>query len=281
MVDDIDKTLKTAEGIFKAVPVYQDAIQPAAQEVGKGLLVVAQTVNVALSPLKAIVWGYKQIEEYLQTELVQKLSKIPESRIVSPNLNVAGPIVEALKFTGHDETLRELFTNLLATAMDSERINQAHPAFASIIQQLTSDEAKILKQFTRSTVYPLVTIYEKVLRNRLIRNYSLLGDIAKCTNPDLVSSYLDNLIRLGLMEIRDSYDRKDEFYDRIKSSSKIKEIIERHSEEGVEFLYKEITLTNFGIQFCRACVIDNDGEAITTMDLDVILRTYKNPKLLF
>jgi hypothetical protein len=36
--------------VAKEVPIYQDALQPAAQEVGKALGTVAKLVNVALAP---------------------------------------------------------------------------------------------------------------------------------------------------------------------------------------------------------------------------------------
>ena len=50
-------------GVAKAVPVYQDLAQPAAQEIGKALQTVAKTVHIALAPVSAMVWGYDQIKD--------------------------------------------------------------------------------------------------------------------------------------------------------------------------------------------------------------------------
>ncbi|WP_368192497.1 hypothetical protein [Aeromonas sp. s8] len=58
----VEGTINAVTGLAKAVPIYQDAIQPAAKEIGKALGTVAKTVNVALSPVSALVWGYEQIK---------------------------------------------------------------------------------------------------------------------------------------------------------------------------------------------------------------------------
>ncbi|WP_230554804.1 hypothetical protein [Serratia plymuthica] len=58
--------------VAKEVPIYQDALQPAAQEIGKALGTVAKLVNVVLAPVSAFVWGYDQIREFTATKVAQK-----------------------------------------------------------------------------------------------------------------------------------------------------------------------------------------------------------------
>jgi len=60
-------------GAAKAIPVYQDIAQPAAQEVGKALQTVAKTVHIALAPVSALVWGYDQIKEFVSTKVSDRL----------------------------------------------------------------------------------------------------------------------------------------------------------------------------------------------------------------
>ena len=133
--------------VVKEVPVYQDAIQPAAQELGKALGTVAKLVNIALAPVSGLVWGYEQIREFTATKVAEKLKGVPEEEIITPKPNVAGPAIEALRYTGHEESLSEMYANLLATAMTKDKASLAHPAFVEIIRQLTPDEAKILALF--------------------------------------------------------------------------------------------------------------------------------------
>jgi len=64
-------------------------------------------------------------------------------KIVTPDPSIAGSIIEALKLTVEKESLRELYSNLLAKSMNIDTAQNAHPAFVEILKQLTSDEAKI------------------------------------------------------------------------------------------------------------------------------------------
>lgn len=53
----ITDAAKAVAAITENVPIYQDAVQPAAKELGKGLHLVAKAVNVALIPVEGLVWG--------------------------------------------------------------------------------------------------------------------------------------------------------------------------------------------------------------------------------
>jgi len=68
--------------------------------------------------LKALIWGYEQIGEYLEKTLAKKLKNVPLERIVTPSLSIIGPAVESLKFAAHEPSIRELYVNLLATSLD-------------------------------------------------------------------------------------------------------------------------------------------------------------------
>lgn len=84
------------KGIIEAVPIYQDALQPAAKEIGKALQTVTKTIHIALAPVSALVWGYDKIKDYVSDSLTQKLQNVPEDQIISPNLLIAGPTFESL-----------------------------------------------------------------------------------------------------------------------------------------------------------------------------------------
>ena len=146
---NVKATIDAVTGLVNAIPVYQDTLQPAAKHVGQSLEVVAKTVNIALSPIKLLVWGYENIEEFLIRRVSEKLKNIPQENITTPPPQVAGPAVEALRYSGHDPNLRELYANLLANAMDRDTIHNAHPGFVEIIKILTSDEEILLKKFVQ------------------------------------------------------------------------------------------------------------------------------------
>src|SRR5688572_27039530 len=90
-------TVEAVTGLVKAVPVYKDAVQPAAKEIGKSLATVAKAINVAIAPIAAMVWGYEQIQSYLSEALAKRLSHIPLDQIITPTSIVAGPVLESLR----------------------------------------------------------------------------------------------------------------------------------------------------------------------------------------
>lgn len=117
------------KGVVEAVPVYQDTVQPAAKEIGTALQTVAKTLHILLAPVSALVWGYDKIKDHVATKVSSRLEGVPTERLKAPEPNVAGPALEALRYTGYQESLRDLYTNLLATSIDSATAHEAHPAF--------------------------------------------------------------------------------------------------------------------------------------------------------
>jgi hypothetical protein len=53
----IKDVIDATTGLVKAIPIYEDAVQPAAKQVGKALETVTKAVNVALAPVGLLIWG--------------------------------------------------------------------------------------------------------------------------------------------------------------------------------------------------------------------------------
>lgn len=260
----IKQTVDSVTALTKAVPIYQDAVQPFAKEAGKALGTVGKAVNVALAPISLAVWGYDKISNFLENIVAEKLEKVPEERISTPPPNVAGPAIEALKFTGHDETLQDLFANLIANSLDSKTVLEAHPAFVDIIKNISSDEGLILKLFVIDRHFPMVDV-KLDLKKRggfkiLHRNFSEIGKLANCKHPQLTTNYLDNLCRLGLLEIPSGRKINDpKAYENLTSNpivEKLKKQFENNEDFSIGFEKKHIEVTGMGKQFINACVID-------------------------
>lgn len=268
----IRDTAEAVKGIVQAVPIYEDAIQPAAKQVGKDLETVAKAIHVALEPLAGLVWGWDQIKQYFLIPVAEKLRHVPPDRITTPSFHVAGPIVEALRFTGHEESLRELYANLLATSLDAETTKNAHPSFVDIIKNMSPDEARIIRLFATSKSFPLIDLKAKNISEGnyklLLRNYSHIGREAACEHQDLVQSYLDNLCRLGLLEIPPGKTLADvAAYEVLESANELaalKEQIDADGDHTIDFERKTVVTTMLGKQFCEACVIEKGSPSAST-----------------
>lgn len=254
-------------GVAKAVPVYQDVVQPAAQEIGKALQTVAKTVHVALAPVSALVWGYDQIKEFVSTKVAERLANVPPENIVTPKPNVAGPALESLRYTGHESSLSDMYANLLAASMDRSTAQGAHPAFVEIIRQLTPDEAKLVGLFVTGMPFPLVNVRWEY-RNPvdgvtggqgILTHHSLLGTVARCEYPQMTPTYLGNLCRLGLAEVPEfmQYTAKG-VYDALEADPVVKGIVKQFEADPARRVVvdrKGLRVTQLGHQFARICVV--------------------------
>lgn len=261
----LKQTIDAATALTKAVPIYEDALQPLAQEVGKALGTVGKAVNVALAPVSLTVWGYDQVKEFLEKRVTEKLEYVPQERIITPQLNVAGPAIEALKFTAEEETLQEMFANLIANSLDSKTAIEAHPSFVDIIKNLSSDEGLILKLFSHPmNQYPVIDVQLKKKGGReyntIIKNYSSLAIKASCKHPQLAPNYLDNLCRLGLLDIPSGVKlNRPELYDQLEKTPIIELIKKQHeasTNHTIECKQRMVEVTSIGSQFINSCVRD-------------------------
>jgi hypothetical protein len=155
--DVIDATT----GLVKAIPIYEDLLQPTAKELGATLGTLARTINAALTPISLVIWSFDAIREFVLTRVTEKLRNVSETDIETPNPIVAGPVLEALKYAGHEETLREMYANLLANALDKNTKDDAHPSFVEIIRQLSPEEAKMLVFLSSLETFPKVCNHQE------------------------------------------------------------------------------------------------------------------------
>jgi hypothetical protein len=264
--NNIEGTVNAVKGVLDSVPVYQDVVQPAAKEIGVALQTLAKSIHVLLAPVSGLVWGYEQIKEFVGTRVAEKLKEVPSERLRTPEPNIAGPALESLKYTGHKEDIRELYASLLATAMNSETMAQAHPAFVEIIRQLSPDEAKIIRRLASVGAQAKVDIRNHqnlppVGGRWVMSHFSMLPFESDCTAPDLAPAYMVNLQRLGLIELRENYrlnpiDGVDPYAKLVEHPiiKKIESEIASEAGHSMEIWNGAIHLTPFGRQFCHACL---------------------------
>lgn len=253
---NVKATIDAVTGLIKAVPVYQDTLQPAAKQIGKSLETVTKTVNIALAPIKALVWGYEKIENFISTSVSDKLKNVAEEDIISPPIEIAGPAVEALRFTGHEVNLRELFANLLASSMDKNTTDYVHPGFVEILKNLSSDEALLLQAFINVNYFPLIDVRMELKDNKGSKveysNFSQLYKLVDLKRPDLIPNYIDNLCRLGLTVIPPLTTLTDtSLYEPLENDLELEPLRKRilDADAKVNYQRKYLLLTMYGKQF--------------------------------
>lgn len=226
-------------------------------------LSVADATHMAFSMFREY---YPQLREELLSDLrkmlEEKLKNIPSENIVPPSPRIAVPTLQNASIT-EDIEIRELYAQLLANSMNETMKDGIHPAFVEIIKQLSSDEAKILRYMSSNTIIPTITlrcVNEKEEGYDVVKNFSNVGELAKCEYPFEVGKYFDNLIRLGLLKnaMLASLTNKA-LYEPLKKhqylESQINTITHQvHPFNKPEFEESYISITDFGKSFCEICL---------------------------
>lgn len=257
--DNTHKKIDAVTALVKEIPIYEDALQPFAKETGKALQTVGKAINLALTPIEGAVWGFEKIKIFIENKLENKLKKIPIENIQSPQLSIAGPIFESLRYLSNEEMLRDMYANLLANAMDTDTKNNAHPSFVEIIKQLSSKEASLLLFLSNQENYPNVCSYESshILSTEMdIYFLELCSDFENTCN---ISSALDNYKRLRILDIESEVGQgigPSEYGNNNQFDSSMERVYE-HIEFGVSYSEK-LVFTSFGQEFIESCVIDKE-----------------------
>lgn len=158
------------------------------------------------------------------------------------------------------DDLRERARELLARSARLDPEDGRHPAFGLILEQLAPDEMRILRVLATSRGQAAIDVESRgplgMSSRGVARRLSLLGDRAGCRHPERVQLYLDNLLRLGLVQISDEPFEDEELYEVLEAQPEVSEAKEEASSGAsrAKSLRHRIELSSFGRSFCETCL---------------------------
>jgi hypothetical protein len=220
-------------------------------------LAIAKAVTMALSPLSSAVWGYELLWDWLQASLTARMAGTPPTQITSPPGHVAGPLLLHLRFLQSEEVLRELFAGLLACAMDSQRQREVHPAFVSVLQQLSPGEAMLLTHLSKKPGWTISDLWEerKITQElSLEKQFALVCRAAEVKAEDQAEAYMVNLIRLGVLMLRELSAPHLE-----PAGANDYGDWDAHLSEGY---FRELSITSFGASFLAAVHYGSENPSV-------------------
>ena len=221
-------------------------------------------IQAAMNSSFSGAWNAHQAKAYLSQALPNLLHSCPIEEIKQPNLAVAGHAIDGLRHVLDEPILATMLARLIAMAMDRRHAPQAHPAFVKVIANLCADEARMLAYFLKDEPLSLVTLrwdYHsdsgKQGGKEVLQNFSHLALHAQCQHPQFCATYIDNLCRLGLVEIPPFYQYLDDSYAEIEADPLIRSLIadiESSQERVATVERKGLRITTMGKQFIQTCL---------------------------
>ena len=223
--------IKQLANISKNLPIdeiYRDILSPSFKKAGNALGTLIEFGTIPLLPLKLLSSKARYYFEKNISRYEKKLEHEKSEPVIQVPEYIGLPILDKLTYL-NDDYLCELFTNLLCTASFESKIGLAHPKFISILNDLSSDEAKLLQYLNKKDMIPtidiLINLKEKQISKpesisksmydatmKLIDNFEVGEKIISASNltglefeVDLVFPnihfYIENLEFLGLIKI--------------------------------------------------------------------------------
>jgi hypothetical protein len=260
MVMEVIKEIAHIPGVLKEV--YGDLAKPGVEQVGKALGTVIGLGNtilwpVALTNAKARIALESNLEKYrkrLEGTLKEEITE------VAPEIGV--PIGEKIAYVTNEE-LSDMYIELLAKASTGSSASLAHPSFVNVINNLSPDEAVLLKTLRTDQTLPFVQIRVQISGQNQFQVldplYSPLSKVTGISFPDNLAAYLSNLQGLGILQVRtDIYLADKELYESLEFESKARFKV-KEMEDGTEpkmsitFKKGKIDVTPFGGLFLQAC----------------------------
>lgn len=247
-----------------AVELYKDTVRPIVKPIGDILGFLPRSIKLALSGWEKWIINGEESLKLTAEAIKEKVKKIPEEKLVEPEPYVAIPAIQQISYCQNSEELRELYANLLTASMNSDKKWQVHPSFVDIIKQLNPDEARYLKALPPMIlpIYPLIDVdfsygddkgTHPVISN--FTDYKI--DILEY--PENICAYIDNIIRLNLIEIPSGQVIRDKnVYAKLEKHPMIQNPVGDDDKVQIKYHYKHklFKLTNFGVNFLEVTCKD-------------------------
>ena len=204
-ITDLAGVAKVADSKL-ANKVYDEGVSPAMRESGLILRDAAKSLRLFLAPLQLLAAWQDRLEAFLE----RVRNKVPEDRQQDAAPSIALPVMMALRYMEDESILTEMFLNLLARAIDTDRSREAHPGFVKIIEQLSPDEALFIVKFKDMPAFAGKTEDVKWLESHVtmasLGVYHTIMDeeYVRTTAKGLILQHIDHLLALGILHWRQS-----------------------------------------------------------------------------
>lgn len=240
--------------------IHQNLPETEKQADGALSTVVGFFNNVVLYPVKKANLTFRYKLEAFEDDLKEKIKGIPDENLQVPPTMIAGPTLEALRYTYDEAELREMYQNLLATSMDNRMVSFVHPSYVDTIKQMSPLDAQIMTFIYHERQIPVGRITfspekDKYLSDAMPSLFS--QDLLEFGEPFLVSQSLINLSRLGLIDILDSGNPAfdyDVFLENEYVKNRFGKYQERFSDLTSFCFEKMIRINDYGLGFGVVCL---------------------------
>jgi hypothetical protein len=155
-----------------------------------------------------------------------------------------------------EPALRHMGEQLLARSADVHFDAGSHPAYARILSELVPDEARVLRLLASEGPQPVVDVRVAALigsgSQLIAAALNMLDAHAGLRHRERTAIYVQNLARLGLIELAGEPLRDPRAYQLLEAQPQVQETIRRAARARV--VRRKVELTALGADLVRVCL---------------------------
>ena len=265
-----DDSLGLAAGLAREVAGSATAAAGLAKTAGSEFWKALSSLGVG--PLDAASNVAKQVTVTNSASAIVDGGVRVVKRLAQPGLNSDMPVDARVGASRRDEAdiLRKRGTKLVGISHKPElQLHNVHPSFSRILDELTPDEARIVRFLAVAGPQPVIDIRTKTLfqigSELLGSRISMIAEMAGCRWWDRDRHYFANLSRLGLL--RFSTEPVDDFRRYALIEVQPAAVLAMAKAKRSISIYRSLRLSEFGHQFVDVC-FDTTGYHAGGWDTD-------------
>lgn len=241
----------------------------AKKNIAVGLEQMTSAIKFVTLPFALAGHTAEAIEEKYKKFLQNTFRKVPEEKLLSPDPTISIPVIQNIIRVFDKDDIKEIYSNLLASASNIDKRVNVHPYFPLMISQLSSLEVLILESFKKNPLLPFMEVQSKfndetALPLPIVEHFCLVDGYED--DYFNVSSSLTILVNLGLIQKVSGFVKMTDEnpYEKIynsKTFESIRTIFKTLEQEkltlknnnSIQLIYGSFKLTNLGNKFLSVC----------------------------
>ncbi|PIA83693.1 DUF4393 domain-containing protein [Streptococcus parauberis] len=209
-------------------------------------------------------------QEKFKNKIDSELSKIPPTSFKKPVEYILAPAINESEQYLSDDILRDMFAKLIASTFDQEREQNLHSAFVQIIKEMTPLDAENLLLINKEgndhivQLKWMLTFTDTNTMGSMLKWNNLYIENPNC-HGDIMSSSIDNLVRIGLISVdytrsRSRTNKYDRYFHTPEYQKVYDEMISYNQAglttkiTGVDLQKGVVEVTDFGKKFISICL---------------------------
>lgn len=199
-----------------------------------------------------------ELEQYHQ-ELSLAIEQIPDTKKISPSIQVTAQALENSKYCVSSEVLRNMFVKLISGTMNHDFESHIHPSFPETIKQMSENDALFIKAMKKHKDIPIATIglnYQQGGFHVSVKDVCVIPGLQLSIEECCVS--MSALVKFGFLETTyTEWFSDDSSYSLIRGTSCYSAIDAKSKTTGRDVHFKKgiCRLTPLGSEFVISCVV--------------------------